>query len=306
MLCSRNTFRKLSKMATVPSRSSSECGSVFEYGLRVLNTSDPHRKAELTLQCAAEYASKLIPMGDATTVPLPPDTPARPAFVAVMAPGRVHKRRGAGTLKNRTALIHSFCHIECWAIDLSWDLLVRFTRMHSPPKPESSSLCSISAAAASALSKIDALLEFVEEPSATSEVERRYFGSHGVVLPLEFYEDWLRIAAEEAKHFSMWSARLEQLGAKYGDFAAHDGLWSNARDTSDCLLARLAIVHLVLEGRGLDVTLPSKGKLQRAGDEVSAQLLETIFRDEITHVASGIVRSVVFYFVVDLRFVLWF
>lgn len=43
-------------------------------------------------------------------------------------------------------------------------------------------------------------------------------------MPAEFYADWLRIAAEEAVHFSLLAAHLQTLGFAYGDFAAHNSL----------------------------------------------------------------------------------
>ncbi len=72
-------------------------------------------------------------------------------------------------------------------------------------------------------------------------------------LPREFYADWLRVADEEAKHHALLAGRLAALGGTYGDLPAHDGLWEAAEKTAHDLLARLAIVPLVLEARGLDV-----------------------------------------------------
>lgn len=106
-------------------------------------------------------------------------------------------------------------------------------------------------------------------------------------LPRDFFDDWCRVAADEARHFALLSARLAELGAAYGDLPAHDGLWEAAQTTADDLLARLAVVPLVLEARGLDVTPGMIDKLRRAGDEASAGILEVIYREEITHVAAG-------------------
>ena len=71
-----------------------------------------------------------------------------------------------------------------------------------------------------------------------------------VATPLAFYNDWLGVLDDEAKHFQMLSDRLAAMGAAYGDLPAHDGLWQAAQDTADDLLARLAVVPLVLEARG--------------------------------------------------------
>ena len=89
-------------------------------------------------------------------------------------------------------------------------------------------------------------------------------------LPRRFFDDWTEIAAEEAEHFALLAARLEGFGARYGDLPAHDGLWEAAVATRHDLLARLAIVPLVLEARGLDVTPEMADRLYRAGDDDSA------------------------------------
>ena len=82
--------------------------------------------------------------------------------------------------------------------------------------------------------------------------------------------------------------RLAELGARYGDLSAHDGLWEAAAATADDLLARLAVVPLVLEARGLDVTPQMAARLERVGDAESAAILHRIYRDEIGHVAIGL------------------
>ena len=106
-------------------------------------------------------------------------------------------------------------------------------------------------------------------------------------LPDDFYDDWVGVAAEEAEHFALLDARLKALGAAYGDLPAHDGLWEAAANTMHDLPARLAVVPLVLEARGLDVTPEMMRRLERAGDRESAAILQRIYADEIGHVAIG-------------------
>ena len=105
--------------------------------------------------------------------------------------------------------------------------------------------------------------------------------------PREFCADWVGVAGEEAEHFALLADRLAVLGANYGDLPAHDGLWEAAALTAGDLLARLAIVPLVLEARGLDVTPEMILRLERAGDSASAAILRRIYEDEIGHVAVG-------------------
>lgn len=102
-----------------------------------------------------------------------------------------------------------------------------------------------------------------------------------------FIDDWSKVANDEARHFTMLLGRLDQLGAAYGDLPAHDGLWQAAQDTKDDLAARLALVPMVLEARGLDVTPATVERLRRLGDDESADILDAIYEDEISHVAAG-------------------
>jgi uncharacterized ferritin-like protein (DUF455 family) len=106
-------------------------------------------------------------------------------------------------------------------------------------------------------------------------------------MPEAFYDDWSRVAAEEAGHFAMLRDRLQQLGHDYGDFPAHDGLWYMARSTAHDSLVRMALVPRVLEARGLDVTPDMIRRLQAIGDTDTVAVLETILRDEIGHVEIG-------------------
>ena len=110
-------------------------------------------------------------------------------------------------------------------------------------------------------------------------------------MPEEFYRDWLRVATEEAYHFSLLHGHLQtQLGHRYGDFPAHDGLWSMCEKTKDDITARMALVPRTLEARGLDATPLIQNKLRAVGtpDALAAcGILDIILRDEIGHVAIG-------------------
>jgi uncharacterized ferritin-like protein (DUF455 family) len=106
-------------------------------------------------------------------------------------------------------------------------------------------------------------------------------------MPQQYYLDWLSVAADEARHFQLLQQRLQQLGADYGDFPAHDGLWEMAEKTADACLVRMALVPRVLEARGLDVTPGMMLRLQSAGDQESADILQIIVDEEVGHVATG-------------------
>ncbi len=109
----------------------------------------------------------------------------------------------------------------------------------------------------------------------------------GARVPNSFFDGWMKVAFEEAKHFRLVRARLQALGADYGDLPAHDGLWQAAHDTRNDLTARLAVVPLILEARGLDVTPALQAKMRETGDHESAAVLDVIYEDEKGHVAVG-------------------
>ncbi len=118
-------------------------------------------------------------------------------------------------------------------------------------------------------------------------------------MPADFYRDWLRVAFEEAQHFTLLHEHLQTLGHRYGDFPAHDGLWEMAEKTRHDIVARMALVPRTLEARGLDATPLIQARLRKVGAPdargrchapdalVACDLLDIILRDEIGHVAIG-------------------
>ena len=110
----------------------------------------------------------------------------------------------------------------------------------------------------------------------------------GLNLPRAFLDDWVDVAKEEAEHYAALATHLETLGARYGDLPAHDGLWQAAMVTAHDLAARMAIIPMTLEARGLETTPPTCVKLRQAGAEETAAILDTIYTDEIKHLAVGV------------------
>ena len=109
----------------------------------------------------------------------------------------------------------------------------------------------------------------------------------GGLMPRSFTDDWIGVGDDEARHFSLLNARLKAIESFYGDLPAHDGLWQSAMDTKDSLPARLAIVPMVLEARGLDVTPKMIEQFTNNGDQTSAEVLQIIYEEEVAHVAAG-------------------
>lgn len=112
-------------------------------------------------------------------------------------------------------------------------------------------------------------------------------GRFGAEMGHEFVSDFMDVAADEAMHFALLARKLEQLGSHYGALPAHAGLWEAAHATRDDVAARLAVVPMVLEARGLDVTPATLDRVRASGDESGAKILARILDDEIRHVAAG-------------------
>jgi len=108
-----------------------------------------------------------------------------------------------------------------------------------------------------------------------------------VKMPMGFYDDWVKAADEEAKHFNLMADCLEAAGSHYGALPAHAGMWRAAEDTADDFMGRLAVVPMVLEARGLDVTPNMIKVFQQAKATDAVAALETIYAEEVSHVAYG-------------------
>lgn len=112
-------------------------------------------------------------------------------------------------------------------------------------------------------------------------------GRFGEEMGEQFVGDWLSVAGDEAMHFALLARRLRRLGSFYGALPAHRGLWDAAFETRHDVAARLAVVPMVLEARGLDVTPDAISRLELAGDSAGAAVLKRILDDEIRHVSVG-------------------
>eukprot|EP00013_Stygamoeba_regulata_P026659 CAMPEP_0177647706 /NCGR_PEP_ID=MMETSP0447-20121125/10444_1 /TAXON_ID=0 /ORGANISM="Stygamoeba regulata, Strain BSH-02190019" /LENGTH=369 /DNA_ID=CAMNT_0019150311 /DNA_START=65 /DNA_END=1174 /DNA_ORIENTATION=+ len=263
----------------VSAASEDKPNTLTEWSLLVLTTNEADEKARLTLEAfewwkrtesraeaadGDQAAQSRAPIGPVLQAPA---YPSRPVAQRVVDPGSAPRRGKGGSPESRIRMLHALAHIETWAIDLSHDVLLRFRHLANPSLNRPGDLAAV---------------ESEGFPLAGDLAE------YGEGLPREFFADWIRIAADEAKHYTMLSSRLRELGSSYGALPVHDGLWESAMVTSDRLEHRLAIEHMVHEGRGLDVLPATVRRFRGGGDARSAELLLEIHDDEITHVASGL------------------
>ncbi|KAK0565697.1 hypothetical protein OC861_003644 [Tilletia horrida] len=225
--------------------------TVSEWAVLVLNTPEPKKKVYYTRLAVDAFRSgqaKQIGGGRWTDVDgiktwvqseaeTPPDKPPR-VDATVVRPGQEPKRGKGGTLASRIALLHSLASIEQWAIDLAFDIVARAPQI-------------------AAKMHADGLLDSPK-------------------MPVSFYADFLKVAQDEAKHYSLLAERLVEMGSHFGALPVHHGLWESAEKTSKSLLARLAVIHLVHEARGLDANPMTIKKFENAKDEESVKILNII------------------------------
>lgn len=237
--------------------------SLWECALDILLCDDAIVKAEKTFAACDIYERGLVPI-ESESRPfdsqLVPNSPPPPTDVELVRPTRVKN-------SNKKHIIHALIHAERNAIDLSWDVILRFGYDSSqwvlPKEVENA--------------KPELVLADAKEGTSELLSMKR--------LPDSFFKDWVIVAYEEAVHFSKWRLRLQALGFQYGDFPCHDSLWDSARDTMN-MLARMAVVHCVHEARGLDVADGLAAKLGRSDPE-SVEIIAANIEEEVMHVKAG-------------------
>ncbi|KAF9398304.1 hypothetical protein BGX21_007967 [Mortierella sp. AD011] len=276
------------------------CDSLLERCVHIMHTIDPIEKADLTLLLGQQWkernknsnnkesAVKLMDIGRAS----PPDKPLRPDNLEFVRPGfgiwcgmlliLTRKGQGPTTMPLASQLISHYglgakyrkksinlptypslqtptalANVEQWAIDTALDNMARFGYYTQ-------------ATAGTAL-----------KGQIENEQEIEF------VMPDRFFDDFVQMACDESKHFKWLNERLESQGAHYGDLPVHASIWDSCTDTARSALARMAVVHMTIESRGLDVNPATIARFERSEDIDSAKMLQKIHDDEVTHVQIG-------------------
>ncbi|KAG0367153.1 hypothetical protein BC939DRAFT_176513 [Gamsiella multidivaricata] len=242
------------------------CDSLLERCVHIMHTIDPIEKADLTLLLGQQWRETikardsdnangmtLMKVGRAT----PPEIPLRPDNLEFVRPGFGVKVGKAGSLSSRIAILHALANVEQWAIDTALDNMARFGYY----------------------TQATAGTTLKDRPENEQEKE--------FLMPNRFFDDFMQMACDESKHFKWLNERLESQGAHYGDLPVHASIWDSCTDTARSALARMAVVHMTIESRGLDVNPATIARFDRSGDTDSARMLQKIHQDEVTHVQIG-------------------
>ncbi|KAI3317275.1 beta-1,4-xylosidase [Xylariaceae sp. AK1471] len=237
------------KDPTSPPKYLDDEATLCDWCVHILNTSDPEHKIELTTHLFSLFATREQSPSPMHIGAGSVTAPDEPPRqdLREVKPGQMPKAGKGGSLKSRITMLHALANIEQWAIDLAIDICVRFATF---------------------------------ETTATDD-------SLSQNLPRAFYYDWLKVANDEAKHFSLLRARLEELGSHFGALPVHHGLWESATMTAHDLWARISVIALVHEARGLDINPLTIEKFRVAKDMESVDVMTIIHNDEITHVTTG-------------------
>jgi len=183
--------------------------------------------------------------------------PARPATPTLSDIRDIPSLKESG-LSQPIYMLHNCAHIELNAIDVCCHTLLLPSLHHCQPQQQSLSIS-----------------------------DETMSNSAKLSLPEEFYQDFVSIARDEARHFQMLSDRLIELGSYYGVLNSHKMLWDGAARTSHSLLARIVMCQLINECRGLDSGPRLVHKLKSSGDNKSAQIMQQIVDEEENHVRLG-------------------
>lgn len=104
--------------------------------------------------------------------------------------------------------------------------------------------------------------------------------------PPAFRRGLITLLADEQRHAALYLERLAAHGCSPGDFPVSAYLWGK-RSAMDTPLRFVSAMCLVFEGANLDHTLDAVAVARAAGDEATARALETVHREELSHVAFG-------------------
>lgn len=102
----------------------------------------------------------------------------------------------------------------------------------------------------------------------------------------DFRTDLIRTIAEEQRHLRKYIRRMEQLGVQLGDVPVNGWFWSHlaSMESPTDYVARMS---LLFEQANLDFAGWYRDRFRELGDSVTADILDSVYEDEIRHVAVG-------------------
>lgn len=105
--------------------------------------------------------------------------------------------------------------------------------------------------------------------------------------PAEFRQGVYETLREEQKHTLWYVRRMEECGVKFGDYPLSGFFWKCVAPM-ETPLDYVSRLSLTFEQANLDYSLHFAQVFRASGDEKSARILQSIYRDEISHVSYGL------------------
>lgn len=99
----------------------------------------------------------------------------------------------------------------------------------------------------------------------------------------EFRSGLLQILDDEVRHAAMYAARIEELGAAYGDYPVRDWFWTRTLG-AETPLQYVALMGLGFEGGNLEHAGRFERLLASAGDARSSEIVAQVGKEEVSHV----------------------
>ena len=91
---------------------------------------------------------------------------------------------------------------------------------------------------------------------------------------------------DEQKHLTLYIQRLNQLGFDFGDFPLNDFFWKQMPSLKT-MPNYLVVIALTFESANLDFSFFYENVFRQMGDIQTADIMKTVYQDEISHVALG-------------------
>lgn len=92
---------------------------------------------------------------------------------------------------------------------------------------------------------------------------------------------------DEQKHFMLYQKRMQQIGYDFGDFPLNDFFWRQM-PLMDTPSKYLAVMALTFEAANLDFAKSYRDYFAAIDDKQTANILDIVYRDEISHVNLGV------------------
>lgn len=112
------------------------------------------------------------------------------------------------------------------------------------------------------------------------------FYPHKTEEEIRFKKGIMKALEDEQKHFSLYVQRINELGYEFGDFPVNDFFWKQMQKLESAENFA-AVMSLTFEAANLDFAQYYRDLFKEDGDHKTAEILNIVLEDEISHVAFG-------------------